>query len=132
MGLLSYVRMKSTSESLSGIQELWITNKDSHNLWIFLSAFISFSSSRTCWTLAHSLLKSSKDTAGVFLILSSRLIANGYCGTSSYMLCLIPTKRQYTYDVPKQHFQEEKYSSWQRSLIGSQRLFFVEFQKLLC
>ena len=39
---------------------------------------------------------------------------------------------QYTYDVPKQHFQEEKYSSWQRSLIGSQRLFFVKFQKLLC
>merc|ERR1711971_1305032 len=26
---------------------------------------------------------------------------------------------QYTYDVPKQHFQQEKYSSWQRSLIGS-------------
>ena len=25
---------------------------------------------------------------------------------------------QYTYDVPKQHFQEEKYSSWQRSLTG--------------
>merc|ERR1712032_584089 len=31
---------------------------------------------------------------------------------------------QHTYDVPKQYFQEEKYSSWQRSLIGSQRLFF--------
>ena len=39
---------------------------------------------------------------------------------------------QYTYDDPKQHFQEEKYSSWQRSLMGSQRLFFVKFQKLLC
>merc|ERR1712176_1357491 len=36
-----------------------------------------------------------------------------------------------TYDVPKQHFQEEKYSSWQRSLIGSQRLFFVKHQELL-
>merc|ERR1712018_161690 len=39
---------------------------------------------------------------------------------------------QNTYDVPKQHFQEEKCSSWQRSLIGSQRLFFVKLQKLLC
>merc|ERR1739838_1176849 len=38
---------------------------------------------------------------------------------------------QYTYDVPKQQFQEEKYSSWQRSLIGSQRLFFDKKKKLL-
>merc|ERR1712160_110121 len=38
---------------------------------------------------------------------------------------LLLSHLQYTYDVPKQHFQEEKYSSWQRSLIGSQRLFFV-------
>merc|ERR1712007_421652 len=38
---------------------------------------------------------------------------------------------QYTYDVPKQHFQEEKYSSWQRSLIGSQRLFFCETPEII-
>ena len=31
----------------------------------------------------------------------------------------------------KQHFQEEKYSSWQRSLIGSQRLFFGISRTLL-
>ena len=43
----------------------------------------------------------------------------------------IPKVRE-PYDVPKQQFQEEKYSSWQRSLIGSQRLLFEKFQRLLC
>merc|ERR1712050_41373 len=44
---------------------------------------------------------------------------------------LLLSHLQKTYDVPKQHFQEEKYSSWQRSLIGSQRLFFVKLLELL-
>ena len=40
--------------------------------------------------------------------------------------------KEAAYDVPKQDFQEEKYNSWQRSLIGSQRLFFDKKKKLLC